>query len=512
MPSSHWPRTLGTCGVPSKTEANDIQNIISLGNSDLSKLDVELDRVQEVVKQLSRRRDEISEHITKHKAFLSPVRGIPDEVLAEIFICCLPQFEREGKRSSSFRRLQAPLLLAQICSRWRAIALSTQKLWSFIHIDYGPLTAESDVAQMSLWLERSGTHLLSLVLRERIDPSNYTHEDRALILDTILSSSRRWQDVEICALRETVDYLSPIRNALPALQSVALRMNNTNFQQPCICDAFEIAPALRTVDLGVDVLPTTFKFPWIHLTDFASHDTMFTPPECLEILRLCPRLISCWFGILYDHPIEPTTPPLQHFHLINFRLPPESHLGSFFDCLTLPALGAVCLDQAQTSVTQGWPGPQFLNLLRRSSCTLHKFTWALDSVKIENILPCLEIMPDLKELQIFPDLGHSLPELLKSLTLGKPDGAERQLCPKLQAIQLSVDHAFDAKVLSDFVKSRRNIDTVRDGVVRFRCIRLLPVPMHWEPEMRLRDLKKFEDNGLDILVQDLGDELRPVVL
>lgn len=512
IPPSHWPRTLGTCGVPSKTDANDIDNVISLGNSDLSKLDVDIDRVQEVLKQLSRRRDEISEHIMNHSALLSPVRRIPDEVLGEIFIYCLPRFEKKGRQKSSFLHDQAPILLGQICSRWRTVALSTHVLWSFIRIDYGPDTVESDVAQMSLWLERSATCPLSLMLRERIDQRDYSREERALVLDTILPSSHRWQDVEIFALRDTVDGLSPIRNALPLLQSLALRMYGTNVVQPCRCDAFELAPALRMVDLGFGVSPTSFKLPWTHLTNFSSRHTPYTPTECLEILRLCPNLTSCSLGLISDYPIESTTPHLRHCRLINFRISPESNHGSFFDCLTLPALRTVCLDPQKTSRSNSWPGQQVLDLLQRSLCTLEKFTWGLDSVKIENIIRCLESMPDLKELQIMPVLGHSLPELLKSLMLGAPDETETRLCPKLQAVQLSIDHSFDVGALSAFIRSRRNIETVRDGTDRFKCIRLLSHLKSWEPKTTLRDLKEFQDDGLDILVNDVEGELRQVVL
>ena len=100
----------------SKSEANDIENLISLGNSDLSKLDVDIDRVQEVLKQFSRRRNEISEHIMNHSALLSVVRKIPNEVLREIFVYCLPWIQKESRKPSSFRRDQAHILLGQICS------------------------------------------------------------------------------------------------------------------------------------------------------------------------------------------------------------------------------------------------------------------------------------------------------------------------------------------------------------------------------------------------------------
>jgi hypothetical protein len=120
-------------------------------------------------------------------------------------------------------------------------------------------------------------------------------------------------------------------------------------------------------------------------------------------------------------------------------------------------------------------------------------------------------MPDLK-LQIMPALGHSLSELLQSLMLGAPDEAETRLCPKLQAVQLSIDHGFNVGALSAFIRSRRNIETVRDGTVRLRCIRLPPLIQSWKPETVLRDLKEFQDDGLDILVNGLEGELRQVVL
>jgi hypothetical protein len=334
--------------------------------------------------------------------------------------------------------------------------------------------------------------------------------ERALVLDTILPSSHRWQGVEIYALRDTVDDLSPIRNDLPLFRSLTLGIYDTNVVQPCCCDAFEVAPALRTIDLvGLNVFPTSFKLPWTHLTDFSSHDTRYTPTECLEILRLCPNLTSSRFGLISDYPIEPTTPHLRHCRLVNLRISPKSsHTShsSFFDCLTLPALRAVCLDPRKTSRSNSWPGQQVLDLLQRSLRTLEKFTWGLDSVKIENIIRCLESMP---ELQIMPALDHSLLELLQSLTLGAPDETETRLCPKLRAVQLSIDHSFDVGALSAFIRSCRKIETVRDRTDRFKCIRLLSLVKSWEPETTLRDLKEFQDDGL---VNDVEGELHQVVL
>jgi hypothetical protein len=51
------------------------------------------------------------------------------------------------------------------------------------------------------------------------------------------------------------------------------------------------------------MLSTSFKLPWIHLTNFSS-DTPNIPAACLEILRLCPNLTSCRFK-LYNRSVQP---------------------------------------------------------------------------------------------------------------------------------------------------------------------------------------------------------------
>src|ERR1700691_3215904 len=83
---SHWPKTLGTHIVPSAMEVNDIQNVISKAKMIIVKLDKEMARVQHVLTRMSRRRIEISAEMEEHKALLSPVHSLPDEILSEIFL------------------------------------------------------------------------------------------------------------------------------------------------------------------------------------------------------------------------------------------------------------------------------------------------------------------------------------------------------------------------------------------------------------------------------------------
>ncbi|PFH46152.1 hypothetical protein AMATHDRAFT_126557, partial [Amanita thiersii Skay4041] len=52
-----------------------------------------------------------------------PVERLPPDVLVNIFIHCLQ------KRAASNTTGAAPLLLCEVCSSWRTLALQTPRLW-----------------------------------------------------------------------------------------------------------------------------------------------------------------------------------------------------------------------------------------------------------------------------------------------------------------------------------------------------------------------------------------------
>ncbi|KAF8189036.1 hypothetical protein BJ912DRAFT_385412 [Pholiota molesta] len=61
----------------------------------------------------------------------SPISGVPCDVLREIFIHCLPRHPLEIRQPNT---TIAPMLLCQICSSWRTVALTSPTLWS--HLSY----------------------------------------------------------------------------------------------------------------------------------------------------------------------------------------------------------------------------------------------------------------------------------------------------------------------------------------------------------------------------------------
>ncbi|KJA24820.1 hypothetical protein HYPSUDRAFT_135483, partial [Hypholoma sublateritium FD-334 SS-4] len=63
------------------------------------------------------------------RALLSPFRRLPDDIISEIFVGCLPVHH-----NPVIDPRQPPLLLSLISRRTRSIALATPRLWAAIHI------------------------------------------------------------------------------------------------------------------------------------------------------------------------------------------------------------------------------------------------------------------------------------------------------------------------------------------------------------------------------------------
>ncbi|KAG7451711.1 uncharacterized protein BT62DRAFT_940691, partial [Guyanagaster necrorhizus] len=69
------------------------------------------------------------------KTILCPIRTISDNIVHKIFF--IYHFEAVVVREEESLNGQfVPLVLSQVCRDWRATALSTSQLWSFIRLDF----------------------------------------------------------------------------------------------------------------------------------------------------------------------------------------------------------------------------------------------------------------------------------------------------------------------------------------------------------------------------------------
>ncbi|KAF8881835.1 hypothetical protein CPB84DRAFT_1664637, partial [Gymnopilus junonius] len=92
---------------------------------------------------------------------------LPDDALHKIFYHCLPTH-----RNSIISSKEAPVLLMHICSKWQAVALSSPRLWSQLHITFSDayrpnvpralMILKDRCTIVEMWLRCSGSCPLSI--------------------------------------------------------------------------------------------------------------------------------------------------------------------------------------------------------------------------------------------------------------------------------------------------------------------------------------------------------------
>ncbi|KAJ7259289.1 hypothetical protein C8J57DRAFT_1135233 [Mycena rebaudengoi] len=225
---------------------------------------------------------------------------IPFEISSRIFIDCLPPRGQRHLTSTA-----APLLLAQVCQRWRAVALSTPSLWNSVDLESNwsgissredplrPSDEDDDHATMNcllldLWFSRAGEPPLSLTITCAfvLGPSARIHPS---ILAALAAYAPRCRRIEISMSSwDFCSSIQEIRGPFPLLQALDITINDAVPTVPLT--AFHPAPNLRTLRLAGSLNPPSFgdigspELQSLTLTFWMNF------PQCIEILQRFPHL------------------------------------------------------------------------------------------------------------------------------------------------------------------------------------------------------------------------------
>ena len=208
--------------APSEDETRKLKTLRSNPLEEISIIDVEIEQVEGILNSLKRKRAHIQDSIDNFNTILAPVRRLPMDVLGVIFSHCLAT-HRNPVMSAS----EAPILLTHICRDWRSIALSIPRLWSRLYIptlrevrgyrsEVLPYflewkrRIEARTEEVQKWLTLSAACPLSITLMPASDPISHPP-----LLDSIIQSSRRWQQLELGS------FLSPESDVLTRLLSLS---------------------------------------------------------------------------------------------------------------------------------------------------------------------------------------------------------------------------------------------------------------------------------------------------
>ncbi|KAJ7131062.1 hypothetical protein C8R44DRAFT_871600 [Mycena epipterygia] len=129
----------------------------------------EVQRLDSLIQDLICRRVKLVSHLEAHKALISPVRRLPNDIVQEVFLACRP-----AHRKAVLCANEAPLVLTRICSAWRALALSTLALWTSLQL---PLQYFLENAPLYKGLDRPGRSSLSSlsIIANEVAPQTITH-------------------------------------------------------------------------------------------------------------------------------------------------------------------------------------------------------------------------------------------------------------------------------------------------------------------------------------------------
>jgi hypothetical protein len=352
---------LSTNTAPSDAECEAIQQFLSGLRKDFDAITGEIRAMHVVLTDLADQSERLRESIDAHQALVSMPRRLPEDVVREIFLACLASSGNPVMSSG-----EAPLLLGQVCSGWRKIALTTPQLWSSLHVVVPNVTRLQQMrAAVDTWLTRSGLLPLSITLA--VSAACEAGSDNvATMIDVLANFSPRWKRIKITLSPHTI--LTPLTNLhasdVPMLESIAFTSIGGGSWQNLVAPleipwrAFNFfrTPSIRSASfasLGGNFLALTL--PWPHLRHLSltagplkdASSFNLTTTVALVILRQCPNLTTCTICLTsdrnsVDNNPETQPPPLIFPYLIDFTVDNREHSKinavAMFRVLRVPVL------------------------------------------------------------------------------------------------------------------------------------------------------------------------------
>ncbi|KII88694.1 hypothetical protein PLICRDRAFT_54522 [Plicaturopsis crispa FD-325 SS-3] len=440
LPDHPFPSLLATNDVPSAVAIPRVRQDIHDTEATLSVVESEMARLQHILTRLASEQKMLQRCLNANRGLVSSLRRLPNELLSQIFIACLPK---------DVATIHAVVLrLGSVCRLWWDIAISTPDLWTSAYIGY------STSSKSRAWLQRAGKMPLSLTVKV---PGII---DTSAIVDLIVSYASRWNHLDLWIKDIFSNLNTALTEGFPALRSLSLALYSGAV---LTSTKFPFAPQLRRVSFsnkgGFVISPP--DLPWSQLTHLALCE--FVESESLQILSQASNSIECDLQDLFSWSSDSNgrlcvaLPCLRSLHISC------QHSLFFIERLTLPALE----DLEFRSSIQHLAIPQgprsFLSFLLRSQCPLTRLSLNLACVDEDELIQSLPYLSSLRGLNIsdgFPLDASSaifrakvIPALDRNnIAEGSPSGY-RDCLPELRVLSLR-NFWVDTQALARMIRSR----------------------------------------------------------
>ncbi|KAK7033529.1 hypothetical protein VNI00_012753 [Paramarasmius palmivorus] len=417
----------------------------------------------------------VSRAVDEYAVALSPVKHVPTEVLLNIMSLCVDNDGADLLQPNH----SSVWACAQVCHRWRAIALDVPSFWCHINVDirkresfaYG-LQFRGLPAMLETFLARSYPSPLRIAFAS--DTSTVLSQN---LLKIMFQYCSRWKTVTLDVPSAIALNLPPsLTTGAPYLETLtmdaAFLAQDTSHSSSLMLHA----PRLKSLNLlgSIDILrrhhrpaPSLFALPWDQLRTL--NITTSSVVDFPTIIRHTPNIEYCH--------LEARSSP--HVVLLpqEYRLPKlrtlrlTGHAVYLLRYLSAPVLVSLIVDDT--------PAPYcgvrtILAFIERSGCSLKHL--AFESIPMsDRVLPLLQASPKLVTLDLNVSLGNEtvLFDLLLSALLY--NGSNNNcVAPLLKELSISVysHKSINSALLVDMIKSRRRTDGPKAGIARLGRFRL----------------------------------------
>lgn len=402
----------------------------------------------------------------------SPIGRAPDDILHEIFLCCLPIHSWR----ITLTPLEAPVLLSHVCHRWRQVSLASPALWKRlrwdiqrIHVTRGNLETLVCAAARAKLASRT----LQLLIRtrpwiedtEKSDPFTPIPDiAKALLIPPVAALTRlALRGVPIAQIH------SLPTGSFPSLVDLVLHFEADFYRFPWDekgpLKAFSDAFALRRLGLGASLatdyrrgrhIASNLILPMdqlTHILDFDDPEELstlsFYLPQTHNLRYLFVELHEAGVGLesylnWRNATVRPLTVPKLETLSINFWACGEGEIiyPVLLDAFEFPNLKALRLQGAALDFTdeQFWTLPLVDRFLAKLS-HLQDLTYlslcpsSVTPITLRGILLATPNITTL-DMHVYEDISQGLTTLAWWSNSGT-------LLPKLKTLVLELDDSFD---------------------------------------------------------------------
>ncbi|KAJ7429811.1 hypothetical protein B0H11DRAFT_2141227 [Mycena galericulata] len=247
----------------------------------------ELTEMNNEIQSLEARRNSLLSRLEVYRVAVAPHKILPVDILCAIFSFCAPRPAEIHSIVNNRRWMDTRLIICQICSHWRSVALGMNVLWSDVDVDMSTGNVMRILEVLDAWLSRSGGCALSL----KVTSTN----DDPLVSELLTRYSPQCRTLFIGDIRLPNSFFAQAPGSMGRLEKLTIKGSYGYFErrQPPghqTISVFADAPFLRSVTLEsfFDHLNLgILEIPWRQLTEIYFSNITPTPAQYYSILDGC---------------------------------------------------------------------------------------------------------------------------------------------------------------------------------------------------------------------------------